>query len=58
MAEQYELYDLQTDADELMNLAGQNSAKQAEMANKRAALEAERLAPAPLHHAALPLIQR
>jgi arylsulfatase A-like enzyme len=57
-AQQYELYDLQTDPNELTNLAGQNTAKQAEMASKLAALEAERLAPALLYRDALPLLQR
>jgi arylsulfatase A-like enzyme len=56
--QQYELYDLQTDPDELRNLAGQNTAKQAEMAQKLAAIEAERLAPALLHGARLPLVRR
>lgn len=55
---QYELYDHQTDPDELQNLAGQNPTKQAEMAGKLAALEADRLAPAALHRAYLPLIRR
>ncbi|MFL5802585.1 MAG: sulfatase-like hydrolase/transferase [Roseiflexaceae bacterium] len=53
---QYELYDRQTDPDELQNLAGQNTAKQAEMASKLAALEADRLAPAALHKSYLPLV--
>jgi choline-sulfatase len=57
-APQYELYDLESDPDELQNLAGQNTAKQAEMAAKLAALEAERLAPAKLHGAHLPMIRR
>lgn len=56
-ASQYELYDLQADPDELHNLAGQEAAKQAEMAQKLAALEAERLAPAQLHKIYLPLVQ-
>jgi arylsulfatase A-like enzyme len=56
--EQYELYDLQTDPDELTNLAEQNLPKQAEMASKLAALEAERLAPALLHKTDLPLVLR
>jgi arylsulfatase A-like enzyme len=57
-APQYELYDLQSDPDEMQNLAGQNTAKQAEMAQKLVALEAERLAPEPLRKNRLPLIQR
>ena len=54
---QYELYDHQTDPDELVNLAGENAAKEAEMAGKLAALEASRLAPAQLHKGYLPLIR-
>jgi choline-sulfatase len=57
-APQYELYDLQTDPDEMQNLARQNTDKQAEMAQKLAALEAQRLAPAQLHKRYLPLIRK
>ena len=57
-APQYELYDLQTDPNEMQNLAGQNTSKQAEMAQKLAALEAERLAPIPLRKNYLPLVRR
>jgi choline-sulfatase len=56
--EQYELYDLQTDPNELTNMAGINTAKRAEMASKLAALEADRLAPAQLYKAELPLVRR
>ena len=55
---QYELYDRQSDPDEMQNLAGQNTTKQAEMASKLAALEAERLAPVQLHRSYLSLIKR
>jgi arylsulfatase A-like enzyme len=57
-ASQYELYDLQTDPDEMQNLAGQNTTKQAEMAQKLAALEAGRLAPTSLRKNYLPLVRR
>jgi arylsulfatase A-like enzyme len=53
---QYELYDLETDPHELQNLAGQNIAKQTEMAEKLALLEAERLAPAMVHRLHMPLL--
>jgi choline-sulfatase len=56
--EQYELYDLQTDPDELTNLAGQGLAKQAEMAGKLAALEADRLAPLQTYKSYAPLIRQ
>lgn len=55
---QYELYDLESDPYEMQNLAGQDTAKQAEMAEKLAALEAERLAPVKLHRAHLPQVHR
>ena len=42
----------------MQNLARQNTAKQAEMAQKLAALEAQRLAPAQLHKRYLPLVRR
>jgi choline-sulfatase len=55
-AEQYELYDHQTDPEETTNLANTNSAKREEMAQKLAALEAEKLGP--MYQQFLPGIQR
>jgi choline-sulfatase len=57
-AEQYELYDLQTDPSELTNLAGQNTDKQAEMAARLATLEADRLAPTQLRKSFLPMVRK
>lgn len=53
--EQYELYNLKTDPNELNNQAESNEAKRAQMAAKLEALEKERLSP--LYQARLPLIQ-
>jgi choline-sulfatase len=55
-AEQYELYDLQSDPYELSNLSDSNPDTRAEMAARLEVLELERLGA--LHHVALPLIQR
>jgi arylsulfatase A-like enzyme len=54
--EQYELYDLQTDPNELNNQAASNPEKSAEMAAKLAALENDRLGP--LYRTWLPIIRR
>ena len=54
---QYELYDHENDPFEMQNLAGQDTAKQAEMAEKLAELEAERLAPAMLRRTHLPMVR-
>jgi choline-sulfatase len=55
-AEQYELYDLQTDPYETTNQATTNTAKAAEMMAKLALLEQSRLGP--LYRNALPLVVR
>lgn len=57
-ATQYELYDLQTDPDELNNLANTNTAKREEMAEKLAKLESERLSPVQLYRQSLPVIMK
>lgn len=54
--EEYELYDLVNDPNELNNLAGKNTEKQAEMAAKLAALEAQRLAPRQTYKTYLPSV--
>jgi choline-sulfatase len=57
-AEEYELYDLVNDPNEMNNLAGVNTEKQAEMAAKLAALEAQRLAPSQIFKTYLPSVQQ
>lgn len=56
--EEYELYDLVNDPNEMNNLAGKNKEKQAEMAAKLAALEAQRLAPSQTYKTYLPSVHQ